>query len=78
MSKEAEKYIDKYTTKDQNDWLVQKKIIVAKFMQSYADEQLEKDLKKHCTEFFYWWYNQGGTNTEQGFDEWYKLKQLEK
>ena len=40
MSKEAEKFIEKYTTKDQNDWLVEKKDIIARFMQSYHNEQL--------------------------------------
>lgn len=40
MSKEAEKFIEKYTTKDQNDWLVEKKDIIAKFMESYHTEQL--------------------------------------
>lgn len=40
MSKEAEKFIEKYATKDQNDWLVKKKDIIAKFMESYHNEQL--------------------------------------
>ena len=40
MSKEAEKFIEKYTTKDQNDWLIEKKDIIAKFMESYHAEQL--------------------------------------
>ena len=40
MSKEAEKFIEKYITKDQNDWLVQKKDIIAKFLESYHTEQL--------------------------------------
>lgn len=40
MSKEAEKFIEKYTTKDQDDWLVQKKDIIAKFMESYHKKQL--------------------------------------
>ena len=40
MSKEAEKFIEKYTTKDQNDWLVKKKDIIARFMESYHTEQL--------------------------------------
>ena len=40
MSKKAEKFIEKYTTKDQNDWLVQKKDIIAKLMESYHTEQL--------------------------------------
>ena len=40
MSKKAEKFIEKYTTKNQNDWLVEKKDIIAKFMESYHTEQL--------------------------------------
>ena len=40
MSKEAEKFIEKYITKDQKDWLVEKKDIIAKFMESYHTEQL--------------------------------------
>jgi len=40
MSKESEKFIEKYTTKDQSDWLVKKKDIIAKFMESYHKEQL--------------------------------------
>ena len=39
MSKEAEKFIEKYTTKNQNDWLVEKKDIIAKFMESYYEEK---------------------------------------
>lgn len=27
-------------------------------------------LKEFCTSFFYWWYNQPGANTRQGFDGW--------
>jgi len=46
MSAEAEKYIEKYTTKDQDDWLVQKKDIVAKFMQSYAEAYHKAELEK--------------------------------
>lgn len=33
-----------------------------------------KDLrKKIVTEFFYWWSNHPGTNTEQGFETWWAL-----
>jgi len=24
----------------------------------------------YCKAFFYWWYNQKGTNTDQGFNQW--------
>jgi hypothetical protein len=32
----------------------------------------EAAAKQLCTSFFYWWYNQPGANTEDGFDEWAK------
>ena len=38
----------------------------------YKEVSEEEYLKKKCTKFFYWWYNQPGNNTGQGFDEWYK------
>lgn len=28
-------------------------------------------VKTLCTKFFYWWHNQSGQNTEQGFDKWW-------
>jgi len=28
-------------------------------------------LKKVAVEFFYWWHNQPGSNTEEGFDQWW-------
>ncbi len=34
---------------------------------------MDKDsAKKMATDFFYWWYNQPGTNTQDGFDTWWK------
>lgn len=32
-------------------------------------------LKEVATRFCYWWYNQPGTNTEQGFEDWWKLQE---
>jgi hypothetical protein len=32
-----------------------------------------EDLKIICTDFYRWWHNQPGTNTDQGFDEWLKI-----
>ena len=29
------------------------------------------ELKAMCCNFFQWWWNQPGNNTEMGFDEWY-------
>ena len=37
-------------------------------------------LKEICTDFYYWWHNQPGANTQQGFDDWMKttgVKQLQ-
>lgn len=31
----------------------------------------KEQLKAACTDFFYWWYNQPGSNTHQGFDAWF-------
>src|SRR5690606_18456629 len=30
----------------------------------------EQDAREIATQFFYWWHNQPGKNTEQGFGEW--------
>ena len=56
--KEAEKFIEKYTTKDQNDWLVKKKDIIARFMESYHNERLRianvsKSLPNEDAKFIY-------------------------
>jgi len=32
----------------------------------------EENVKKISLDFFYHWWNAKGTNTEQGFDEWFK------
>jgi len=48
MSKEAEKFIEKYTTKDQKDWLVEKKDIIVKFMESYHTEKLRTANVSKC------------------------------
>ena len=42
----AEEYINKYITKDQDDWLVQKKDIVAKFMEAYHRAKIRELLKQ--------------------------------
>lgn len=44
-----------------------------RFAEDYYDSRMEED----CLEFFYWWYNQPGNNTEQGFKDWQKLKKQE-
>ena len=32
----------------------------------------KKEIKKDCLAFFYWWYNQPGRNTEEGFELWFE------
>jgi hypothetical protein len=34
----------------------------------------KEPAKAIATEFFYWWHNQPGNNTEQGFDQWWEEK----
>ena len=34
----------------------------------------KEKIKTIATTFFRWWWNQGGTNTEQGFDTWAKTE----
>jgi len=36
-------------------------------------DALKTSRKKDCVAFFCWWWNQLGTNTEQGYDEWAAL-----
>ena len=31
-------------------------------------DRLRDGMKKHTVDFFYWWYNQPGTNTDKGYD----------
>ena len=39
----------------------------------WINRSMDKDTaKKMATDFFRWWYNQPGTNTDQGFDEWWE------
>jgi hypothetical protein len=30
------------------------------------------DIRKIATDFYYWWHNQPGTNTADGFDDWFE------
>ena len=80
MSKEAEKFIEKYTTKDQNDWLVEKKDIIARFMESYHTEQLtltdvsqQRELLNQYNEFIntQYSYNDLSENDTIDFFEWF-------
>lgn len=32
----------------------------------------EEEVKKYCTQFFYYWYNSPGKNTEEGFNKWWE------
>jgi hypothetical protein len=33
----------------------------------------ENKIEEIAIAFYYWWHNQPGTNTEQGFKEWWAL-----
>jgi len=33
-------------------------------------EEMEQQRKQDCVAFFHWFWNQPGTNAEQGYDEW--------
>lgn len=34
----------------------------------------KSDIQAVSTTFFYWWYNMGGTNTEEGFNSWWSTQ----
>ena len=54
-------------------WRLKVKYAEIKALAQYAlDEETRR--RKDCIEFFRWWWNQGGTNTEQGYDAWLKHK----
>lgn len=36
-------------------------------------KDLPEFAREVATEFFYWWHNQPGTNTQAGFQDWLKL-----
>jgi len=40
-------------------------------------EELEAERKRDCCAFFRWWWNQPGTNTEDGYDQWLAAAQKE-
>ena len=37
--------------------------------------ELETQIKSDCVNFFRWFWNQPGTNAEQGYDKWLASKQ---
>lgn len=37
----------------------------------FGEHKSQVDIKAIATKFFYDWYNSPGTNTQQGFDEWW-------
>lgn len=39
-----------------------------------AQQSAQEQFRDVAVEFFYWWHNQPGSNTAQGFDEWWKLR----
>jgi len=40
-------------------------------------ERLRGARKDDCVDFFRWWWNQPGNDTEAGYDTWLALKQEE-
>lgn len=48
--------------------IVQSMVEIAKEKFMYTPE----DVRKIALDFFYHWWNAKGTNTEQGFDEWFE------
>lgn len=46
---------------------------------SYDLIRNDKDsVKEIAVNFFYWWHNQSGSNTSEGFDEYIKLQEAPK
>ena len=41
-------------------------------LKDLTDNSAAEHYKKLATDFFYWWHNQPGSNTQQGFDDWWK------
>lgn len=33
-------------------------------------KRLRNERKRDCVDFFRWWFNQPGSNTEQGYEQW--------
>jgi len=48
-------------------------VLQAEWITRCLDKETSKDF---ATKFYYWWHNQPGTNTNQGYDSW--LEHLEK
>ena len=36
-----------------------------------SEKECPKYIKEMAVAFCYWWYNQPGNNTQQGFDKWF-------
>lgn len=43
-----------------------------------AQQSAKEQFGAVAVEFFYWWHNQPGTNTAQGFDEWWAIREAAK
>jgi len=73
----AEEYIDKYITKDQDDWLVQKKDIVAKFMEAYHKARVKgiRDEKAEATCRLRW-HTKDTANAFKDGIKWFKNELL--
>lgn len=64
--------------KELEQQLSDKEALVAEKDKSIPVSELEvlkkEQARKIATEFYYWWHNQPGTNTQQGFDDWWLIK----
>lgn len=56
-------------TKEQPHWGEQGEYKIVKNIPE-VDPEI---LRKWCTGFYYWWHNQSGNNTQQGFQDYHKL-----
>lgn len=50
------------------------KEMLANILEQVPPEEKKDTAKDIAVKFYYWWHNQPGTNTEQGFEAWWKLK----
>lgn len=66
---ECAKIHNKYGTTEMANYKIQ--LLFESYLESQLKEERGKRLKKICIKFFYWWYNQPGNDTEQGFDKWW-------
>jgi len=53
-------------------------LLRGQLLSSYARiDELEASRKSDCVDFFRWWWNELGSNTDDGYDQWLSIKALE-